>query len=396
MADKNSFGPLKDVPFTFFSLECPVCGQVNEYKKIKSGTFVETKIDTDFWPQERIWTFPENQNLHPYLFLLLTCEKCFFTREAEAEFLEWKKDEIFTSQILPTLKQRHLNSYRDQNHLIFQLGSNLDVGLYPQQSIIIKLLLAVADEKLKEDPSDFKIARYFLMMAWIFREQEQPAYSGASAPKSNSLNKQLKAFFEAQQSYAEQLRHLKKELEQKSHKTNSASFEQTEQEELKNKCLKWIEETQATFDFLNHWLGKLENLVAHENMSKKKVNPKDNVFSKKYKSYSNFTIFLKQLKEKHSEIALDEKEALELALVYYKNSFQGIDILGKEIQKAQTGYLIGELSRRVGDHSTALQFFDFSIKQTQELLQDEINVDYNVALAQKINQLAQQQKNLIR
>jgi len=72
MADKNSFGPLKDVPFTFFSLECPVCGQVNEYKKIKSGAFVEAKIDTDFCPQERIWTFPENQNLHPYLFLLLT------------------------------------------------------------------------------------------------------------------------------------------------------------------------------------------------------------------------------------------------------------------------------------------------------------------------------------
>src|SRR3970040_2975784 len=231
MPDKSSFGPLKDVPFTFFSLECPVCGQVNEYKKIKSGAFVETKIDTDFCPQERIWTFPENQNLHPYLFLLLTCEKCFFTREAEAEFLEWKKDEIFTSEILPALKQRHLEFCRDRKHLIFQLGSHLDVGLYPQQSIIIKLLLAVADEKLKEAPADFKIARYFLMMAWIFREQEQPTYAGAATPKSNSLNKQLKTFFEAQQNYAEQLRQLKKELEQKSHKTGGAVFDQAEQEE---------------------------------------------------------------------------------------------------------------------------------------------------------------------
>lgn len=394
MADKNSFGPLKDVPFTFFSLECPVCGQVNEYKKIKSGAFVENKIDTDFCPQERIWTFPENQNLHPYLFLLLTCEKCFFTREAEAEFLEWKKDEVFSGQILPALKQRHVEFCRDQNHLIFQLGSHLDVGLYPQQSIIIKLLLAIADEKLKEDPSDFKIAHYFLMMAWVFREQEQPAYSGASTPRSISLNKQLKTLFEAQQNYAEQLRKLKKELEPKSGPPGATS-DLSEPEELKNKCLKWIEETQATFDFLNHWLGKLENLVARENKSKNKINPRVNDLTKKYKSYSNFTVFLKQLKEKKSEIALNEKEALELALVYYKKNFQGLDILGKEIQKAQTGYLIGELSRRVGDNSTALQFFDFSIKQTQELLQENLNVDYNVALAQKINQLAQQQKNLL-
>ncbi|EQB63530.1 MAG: hypothetical protein RBG1_1C00001G1109 [candidate division Zixibacteria bacterium RBG-1] len=395
MADKNSFGPLKDVPFTFFSLECPVCGQVNEYKKIKSGAFVEAKIDTDFCPQERIWTFPENQNLHPYLFLLLTCEKCFFTREAEGEFLEWKKDENFTSQILPVQKPKHLQFCRDKNHLIFQLGSNLDVSQYPQQSLIIKLLLAIADEKLKDDPSDFKIARYFLMMAWVFREQERPSYPAAATPKSNSLNKQLKAFFEAQQNYSGQLRRLKKELEPKSNKMGRALSDLTEQDELKIKCLKWIEETQATFDFLNHWLGKLENLVAQEKQSKSKINPQENTFSKKYKNYPNFTALLKKLKENQPEIALNEKESLELALVYYKKNFQGLDILGKEIQKAQTGYLIGELSRRVGDHSTALQFFDFSIKQTQELLQDEINVDYNVALAQKINQLAQQQKNLI-
>jgi uncharacterized protein (DUF2225 family) len=394
MADKNSFGPLRDVPFTFFSLECPVCGQVNEYKKIKSGAFVETKIDTDFCPQERIWIFPENQNLHPYLFLLLTCEKCFFTREAETEFLEWKKDEIFTTQILPVQKQRHMQFCRDKNHLIFQLGTNLDVTNYPQQSIIIKLLLAIADEKLKDDPADFKIARLCLMMAWVFREQEQPTYSGASTPQSNSLNKQLKSFFEAQQNYSEQLRKVKKELESKS-VPKSISSGQNEPEELKKRCLKWIEETQATFDFLNHWLGKLENLVSQEKMSKNKINPLTNLFTKKYKNYPNFIDYLKKLKEIHSEIALSEKEALELALVNYKNSFQGIDILGKEIQKAQTGYLIGELSRRIGDTSTARQFFDFSIKQTQELLQDEINIDYNVALAQKINQLAQQQKNLL-
>jgi len=396
MPDKSSFGPLKDVPFTFFSLECPVCGQVNEYKKIKSGAFVETKIDTDFCPQVRIWTFPENQNLHPYLFLLLTCEKCFFTREAEAEFLEWKKDEIFTGQILPIQKAKHLEFCRDKNHLIFQLGSHLDVSHYPQQGLIIKLLLAIVDEKLNEEPSDFKIARYFLMMAWIFREQEQPTYPAAVTSKANSLKQQLKTFFESQQNYAEQLRKLKKELEPKSNKMGRALSDLTGQDEVKNKCLNWIEETQTTFDFLNHWLGNLENLVAQENQPKNKINPRENAFNKKYKNYANFTALLKKLKDNQTEIATNEKESLELALVYYKNSFQGIDILGKEIQKAQTGYLIGELSRRVGDNSTALQFLDFSIKQTRELLQENLNADYNVALAQKINQLAQQQKNLIR
>ena len=137
MADKNSFGPLKDVPFTFFSLECPVCGQVNEYRKIKSGAFIETKIDTDFCPQERIWTFPENQNLHPYLFLLLTCEKCFFTREAEAEFLEWN----FHIPDLCKLKKNTPILFLNQKSLgicqILESVKTKAVPLYPWESALL-------------------------------------------------------------------------------------------------------------------------------------------------------------------------------------------------------------------------------------------------------------------
>ncbi len=394
MKEKSFSDAHKEVPFTFFSLECPVCGQVNEYKKIKSGALVETKIDTDFWPQERIWSSAEHQNLHPYLFLILTCEKCFFTREAESDFLEWKKDEIFTTQILPSQKQKHLHAIRNKKELIYKLETNLDLAHHPQPTLILKLLLAIADEKLKQEPLNFKIARYFLMLAWIFREQALQAQSSQVSSSRLSLDKKLQTLFQAQKNHAEELQKFKDELENKFLKLKSPKENQPAQDELKDKCLKWIEETQSTFDFLNHWLEKLEQLLSEQNQTKSSPG-KLNSLTRKFKDHPNFISFLKSLRPQEPEIPLNEKEALELAVVYYKKSFLEIDILGKEIQKAQTGYLIGELSRRVGDSSTALQYLNFSIRQTQELLQENLNPDYNLALAQKINQLAQQQKNLI-
>lgn len=395
MKEQSSWGAHKEVPFTFFSLECPVCGQVNEYKKIKSGALVESQIDTDFWPQERIWSLEQYQDFHPYQFLILTCEKCFFTREADSNFLEWKKDEVFRSQILPSLKAKHLRAARSKKELIYRLGTNLDLVRHPQPTLILKLLLAMADEKLKSQPENFKLARYFLMLAWIFREQTRKVESSQRSSSWQILDKKLQTLFQAQRNHAEELQKFKAELENKFLKLKNQKENQPAGEELKDKCLKWIEETQSTFDFLNHWLEKLEQLLSEHNSSKSLPSARLNPWGRKFNNHPNFISFLKSLKSKEPEIPLTEKEALKLALIYYKKSFQELDLLGKEIQKAQTSYLIGELSRRVGDTSSALQYLNFSIRQTQELLGENLNPEYNLALAQKINQLAQQQKNLI-
>ncbi len=395
MKQKRSSGSRQEVPFTFFSLECPVCGQVNEYKKIKSGALLESTIDTDFWPQERIWKLQQYQDFHPYQFLILTCEKCFFTREADANFLEWKKDDLFVTQILPGLKSKHLKAINSKKELIYKLGANLDLARHPHPTLILKLLLAIADEKLSTEPNNFKMARYFLMLAWIFREQSWQAETSQLTSSWKILDKKLQTLFQAQKNHAAELQKFKAELENKFLKIKSPKENQPAGEELKDKCLKWIQETQSTFDFLNHWLSKLEQLLSEQKPSKYLPSAKLNPWGRKFNHHPNFISFLKSLKSKEKEIPVTEKEALELALIYYKKSFQELDILGREIQKAQTGYLIGELSRRVGDSSTALQYFNFSIRQTQELLQDNLNPDYNLALAQKINQLAQQQKSLI-
>ncbi|NMC44669.1 MAG: DUF2225 domain-containing protein [candidate division Zixibacteria bacterium] len=84
----------------------------------------------------------------------------------------------------------------------------------------------------------------------------------------------------------------------------------------------------------------------------------------------------------------DEFEARRFAAKYYKNAFE----TGKEIshgnQTLQAAYLIAELSRQTGDHDTARQYFNTTVKMGQEYINEIRGDRTRTALARKILELA--------
>jgi tetratricopeptide (TPR) repeat protein len=107
--------------------------------------------------------------------------------------------------------------------------------------------------------------------------------------------------------------------------------------------------------------------------------------------HHSFTEFLLEFKKSWNAIVTDEHEALEKAIHYYKGAFaEGRDIAPGN-QQIQASYLIAELSRRIGDHDEARQYFNSTIRHGQEFIHNSKHDATQTALARKILELAIEQ-----
>ena len=108
----------------------------------------------------------------------------------------------------------------------------------------------------------------------------------------------------------------------------------------------------------------------------------------------SFAKFLFEVKKSWDAVVTNEREALEKAAYYYKDAFsEGRDIsLGN--QQIQAAYLIAELSRRIGNHDEARQYFNSTIRHGQEFIHKNRHEPTQTALARKILELAIEQGRL--
>ena len=110
-----------------------------------------------------------------------------------------------------------------------------------------------------------------------------------------------------------------------------------------------------------------------------------------YGKYPSFHDFLASVKRQWSGIVTNEREALEMAVYYYKEAFANGHDIAPGNQQIQASYLIAELSRRIGDYDEAKQYFTSTIKSGQEFIYQNRQDPSRVALAKKILELAIEQ-----
>jgi len=159
--------------FNINRIECPVCGTQNEFKGVKPKAYVETGRDTDFCPLGRDWRDSRHQVRNPLLYFMATCKRCFFTHELNKEFIEWNNCLEFNSPAFLVLKRKHLTELNQRKGAIKKMGKALRPSKNPFSSAVIKFLLGIYDENLKPDPSTYNLGRYYLRIAWLFREEKQ-------------------------------------------------------------------------------------------------------------------------------------------------------------------------------------------------------------------------------
>ena len=146
---------------------------MNEFELIRVGAYAEEGRDTDFCPMNVKWRFPRYQGYNPLVFFTATCSNCFYSRELTNDYKDWKNDSNFRTYRLKSVKERHLEQLSTADSVIKTLGAKIDLNRYPNESAILKLLLAITDEQMYDRHSRLDIGRFYLRIAWLFRDLEK-------------------------------------------------------------------------------------------------------------------------------------------------------------------------------------------------------------------------------
>lgn len=384
-----------DSPLFHTRVECPVCQQVNEFETVKVGAYVESGRDADFCPIGIRWRYPRYQAYNPLVFFIATCSNCLYSREINNSFKEWKNDNNFKTHRLKVIREKQLEQAGRADSIVNRLGAVIDLNRHPNESAIIKLHLTIFDELLAEPHSNLDLGRWYLRVAWIFRDLEDGQNPNADFLKSvvKEIESKYNQLRQTIDSMKEQSAIFKRHLE--------AQFETGKiPGELKSKMLPYREQFKGKLAFLDSGVeSSLEQLKAIEQLLEEykavTIGTDGKSGANRFGNYLDFTDYLLAMKKIWSGVAADEKQALEKAVEYYKRALETSKDIAASNQQIQASYLIAELSRRIGRYEQAREFFTNTIKHGQEFIYQRHEDRSQTALARKILELAIEQNKVM-
>ncbi len=384
--------PSNQEPFFRIKLECPICKQINNFEVIKQGEYTESGRDTDFAPLGRIWKNPAYQKYNPLLFFTATCKKCYYTRELNSSYREWQSDSNFKSYRLPSQKKKHLAEFTGDDSIIRLFGDQINIDSHPFESAIIKLLLAIYDENLHDRASPLDIARFYIRIGWLYRDQGQNDVGRFPAQLMlNKIQIEIDRLKNDVGEFGSDISPL--------HRLISHDFDHIvssdSKDAISSKLKSAMENVQQVWSSL---IKDVEMLQMEFDKVKKEIHllHPDSPESAGSGEYPDFCDFLYKVKERWDEIPVNETEALALALKYYMKAYQDSREIKAGLQQLQAAYLIAELSRRVGDLSQAAEYFRISSKSAQELMMKNRNDKSIFSNARKILEMALEQGRTVR
>jgi len=109
---------------------------------------------------------------------------------------------------------------------------------------------------------------------------------------------------------------------------------------------------------------------------------------KVFMDYSNFEDFLFYLKIYWQDVPTNENEALELAFKYYQKNLKENRLFN---QKIQASYLLGDISKRIGNLDNAKRYFDLAMRLGEDFLHKHKDDMVKTALAHKVLELSKSQ-----
>lgn len=363
-------------PFFHTKVQCPVCETDNKFDTIRVGAYVESGRESDFRPKGINWRFNKLAGQDPLVYFVATCPTCFYSRESNDAFKNWKSDSTFKTYRLKRIKQMHNDELGRSSSIVKRLGKSIDLAKSPNESAIAKLLLAIYDEKLNERPAHLDIGRLYIRIAWVFRSLAETTGAAPEVVDTDGgigdLDRSFRSWSEGYHDWIGQ----RDELFQKIDEHGSGDLCRVELEELRAH-----EESVRTL--MNTLAGKL-NAVSSETASGGDA----------FGGFDNVYSFLGDLRENWKEAPASEQQALEFSI----NSYQLALESGKEVsagsQEMQVMYLIGELQRRIGNFDKAREYFNGSLKVGQDFVRRFQNDSSRTALAKRILELAMEQSQL--
>lgn len=376
-------------------IECPICRTSNEFETIKQGAYTESSRDTDFCPTGIAWVDPAYQKFNPLLFYSATCKNCHYTRELNASYKDWQSDPNFKTYRLPQLKAKHMEEFSRENSFIGLLGSHINQQEFPRESAIIKFMLLIFDEELNERMSNLDIARYFLRIAWLYREENQKGKNQGLIPAQMILNRvqtEIERLTTQIEDFGDKLSPLQKMVYSDVNATANSGNNPANSESLRGA----LGNMESCWGSLKSGSAKMQ--AEFEIVRKQLMVPGTNSAANDndhFGSFATFEEFIHRAKELWNETPLSEFEAMTRAQDYYLKAYQNSREIKKGLQQLQAGYLIAELSRRTGNLPQAHEYFKITTRMAHEMVTREKDKAL-VSNARKILEMAIEQSRLIK
>ncbi len=383
-----------DSPFYLTKVECPICRTINEFETVRMGAYTEDGRDTDFCPTGVTWRNPRYQAHNPLVFFIGVCSNCYYTREINAGFKDWKNDHTFRTYRLKAVKEKHLDQLAIADSLVKKIGDAMDMECFPNESAILKLHLAIFDEQLNEHYSKLDVGRFYLRIGWVFRDMQRGENPQRSFLHGLMLDletkyRMLKSSFRGLQDQADA---FSQQLSSHFETDNITTKLKSQMYPFRDRFSETVTSVGDLMNKTQEGFGKLDGLM--EEYKSVTLGGDGSGASTTFLQYPSFKDFLLDLKNKSDLAVTSEYEALKKAVQYYKEAFaEGRDIAPGN-QQIQASYLIAELSRRIGDYDEARQYFNSTIRHGQEFIHRSRNDRTQTALARKILELAMEQGRL--
>lgn len=337
---------IQESPLYAIRIECPICREENQYDAIRAGAYTEENRDTDFCPTDRHWHHPEYQAINPLTYFMATCETCHYTRELDGAYKNWQDDSTFKMYRQKQLREGHLEALALPDSVLKQLGTHLNVRRFPHETAINKLLLGIIDEQIVAQEGALNVARYYLRIAWLFRETGQFGDQNSTAwAWRRGIRSRIGSQLDRWEEWISQAESLAESItEFAGTKVSTADLKMAESM-VEGVMAEW-----ATYAAEPHSVDS-QGTGDHD-----------------YFQFADHTAFLMSLRDRWDDVPANEHEALGTALKYYIEFFEHSRSFGTPEQEVQTTYLIGELARRTGQTKVSSRYFNHAIRKGHELL----------------------------
>ncbi len=165
----------KNSPFVTKAIVCPCCKKSTEQRFFRQRLFMPEEKEADQHVTKYKWLTPDVERAHPPFYFFFLCTHCFYTDTTE-DFAN-PHATVYGSHVLKCFKKGQANGI-----LIQMLGRHVDYDRIDFESALNLHYLAILTQSLPEDDLQdrYKIARFYLRLAWLFRERANGEIAAAN------------------------------------------------------------------------------------------------------------------------------------------------------------------------------------------------------------------------
>ncbi len=186
-----------ETPFVPVKIKCPFCAIESTQRYIKARMFKPEVVEEDSHVAVYSWENPEFAAVRPNFYHIWHCPTCHFCDEKEVF-----RGEDSSKGKLELIKEKLLIHSRMPSSMIANMGSkiNFEKDSYHVDSAILAHLLAIHEQELlSQNMRQFpKLARFYLRLAWLYREKAVLAIEDEKVPDGfGSFKEYLEGFKDA-------------------------------------------------------------------------------------------------------------------------------------------------------------------------------------------------------